>query len=60
MKQREDGGRDAKALETTPKAVRKPYQKPAVRHEQVFETSALTCGKVNPTQGACHFARKVS
>ena len=25
---------------------RKPYRKPAVRHERVFETSALTCGKV--------------
>ena len=60
MKQREDGDREAKTLETAQKVARKPYQKPAVRHEQVFETSALTCGKVNPTQGACHFARKVS
>jgi hypothetical protein len=41
-------------------AVRKPYRKPAVRHEQVFETRALSCGKVNVTQGSCHFERKTS
>jgi len=41
-------------------AVRKPYRKPAVRHEQVFETRALTCGKVQTTQGSCHFERKHS
>lgn len=39
----------------TPK---RPYQKPAVRHEQVFETRALTCGKVNTTQGSCRLSRK--
>ena len=60
MKRPADGDREARTLEVAPKMVRKPYQKPAVRHEQVFETSALTCGKVNPTQGACHFARKTS
>jgi hypothetical protein len=25
--------------------VKKPYRKPAVRHEQVFETRALACSK---------------
>jgi hypothetical protein len=40
--------------------VRKPYRKPAVRHEQVFETRALTCGKVQVTQSGCHFERKTS
>lgn len=30
----------------------KPYLKPAFRHEQVFETMALACGKVG-TQGQC-------
>ena len=60
MKQREQSERDAKALEAPQKVVRKPYHKPAVRHEQVFETSALTCGKVNATQGSCHFSRKTS
>jgi hypothetical protein len=40
--------------------VRKPYRKPAVRHEQVFETRALTCGKVQTTQGSCHYNRRHS
>lgn len=39
---------------------KKPYLKPAFRHEQVFETMALACGKVNPTQGACRTNRKNS
>jgi hypothetical protein len=40
--------------------VRKPYQKPALRYERVFETSALTCGKVQTTQSGCHQNRKTS
>lgn len=40
--------------------VKKPYQKPEVRHERVFETMALACGKVHSTQGSCHFNRKNS
>ena len=39
---------------------KKPYQKPAVRHERVFETTALTCGKVQATQGQCVHNRKNS
>lgn len=42
------------------RAVRKPYQKPEVRHERVFETMALSCGKVQGTQGPCHQNRKNS
>ena len=42
------------------KAPKKPYVKPAFRHEQVFETMALACGKINPTQGACRVNRKNS
>jgi hypothetical protein len=41
-------------------AARKPYQKPALRYERVFETSALTCGKVQTTQSGCHQNRKTS
>jgi hypothetical protein len=41
-------------------APKKPYLKPAFRHEQVFETMALACGKLNPTQGACRVNRKNS
>jgi hypothetical protein len=32
---------------------KKPYQKPAFRHERVFETMALACGKVDPVQLQC-------
>ncbi len=39
---------------------RKPYRKPEVRYEKVFETSALTCGKVQTTQSSCHASRKNS
>lgn len=42
------------------RTAKKPYVKPDVRHERVFETQALTCGKVEHTQGACHFVRKTS
>ena len=39
---------------------KRPYLKPAFRHERVFETMALACGKISPTQGQCRFNRKVS
>jgi hypothetical protein len=39
---------------------KKPYQKPARRRERVFETTALSCGKVQTTQAQCHSNRKLS
>jgi len=39
---------------------KKPYDKPAFRFERVFETMALTCGKIGPTQGGCGSNRKNS
>jgi hypothetical protein len=48
---------DGAAREPTAK---KPYRKPAVRYEKVFETQALTCGKVQTTQASCHSNRKTS
>jgi hypothetical protein len=40
---------------------KKLYQKPAFRYERVFETLALSCGKVVVTQGTCQGAsRKTS
>ena len=39
---------------------KKPYVKPEVRHERVFETAALTCGKVQTTQFTCFHNRKTS
>jgi hypothetical protein len=41
-------------------AVRKPYVKPSFQSQQVFETMALSCGKISGTQGACHQNRKNS
>jgi len=41
-------------------AAKKPYQKPGFRHERVFETRALICGKVQTTQEACAHNRKNS
>lgn len=41
-------------------AARKPYQKPEVRHERVFETMALACGKISATQHQCRFNRRAS
>jgi hypothetical protein len=33
---------------------KKPYQKPVFRYEQVFVTSALSCGKtVGGSEGGC-------
>jgi hypothetical protein len=47
---------NSEAVEKT----RKPYKKPSFRYEKVFETMALSCGKVEVTQRTCHFIRKNS
>jgi hypothetical protein len=40
---------------------RKPYQKPAFQFERVFETMALSCGKINSSPQTCRGGgRKVS
>jgi hypothetical protein len=39
---------------------KKPYVKPEFRHEKVFETMALSCGKVVSNQGSCHWNHKNS
>lgn len=59
MKQREETERHASPLEAQ-QAVRKPYRKPAVRYERMFETSAMVCGKVQSYQQNCHNNRKTS
>jgi hypothetical protein len=41
-----------------PVQAKKPYKKPAFRYERVFETQALSCGKVVGTQ--CGSNRKSS
>lgn len=45
--------------ETRPEP-KKVYQKPEFRFENVFETRALSCGKMHATQAQCHFNRKSS
>jgi hypothetical protein len=41
-------------------AGKRAYKKPSYRHERVFVTSALSCGKVNATQASCTMNRKLS
>jgi hypothetical protein len=43
-----------------PAPKKKTYQKPAFRYERVFETTALSCGKVSGTGGYCNINRKSS
>jgi hypothetical protein len=47
--------------EPRPAAIeKKPYEKPGFRYEQVFVTSALSCGKITTTQSGCSLNTKVS
>ena len=52
-------GQDREATEV-PETGKKPYQKPAFRFERVFETRALSCGKVSATQEQCQTSLKTS
>jgi hypothetical protein len=40
--------------------VKKPHPKLEMRHEPVFETLALMCGKVQTTQFSCFHNRRTS
>lgn len=40
-----------------PISIKKSYKKPSFRQEKVFETTALSCGKVD-TGGSCSLVRK--
>ncbi|MFZ0199914.1 MAG: hypothetical protein WB523_11465 [Candidatus Sulfotelmatobacter sp.] len=45
----------------TAATVKKPYEKPSFRFDQVFVTSALNCGKVSPVDSNCQgLSAKVS
>jgi hypothetical protein len=39
---------------------KKLYQKPAFRYERVFETLALSCGKVGSSTVQCQLSKKTS
>ena len=43
-----------------PKRVRRPYVPPVFKMEKVFETMALSCGKISSTQAQCKFNKKSS
>ena len=45
---------------TEEKQTKKPYTKPAFRFERVFETQALSCGKMNGQTGQCVHRRSAS
>jgi hypothetical protein len=51
---------DKKMESEKPRTGKKTYQKPEFRCERVFETMALSCGKISPTQFQCRFNRKTS
>ena len=44
----------------TPGSSKKKYVKPAFRHERVFETMALACGKISRVEGQCHFGNRMN
>lgn len=39
---------------------KRPYEKPEMRYERIFETMALSCGKTGPTNFACRTNRNAS
>jgi hypothetical protein len=41
-----------------PRPSKRPYVKPTLQSEKLFETTALICGKVQHTQRGCHQQRK--
>jgi hypothetical protein len=51
---------EKKVRDGEPERKKRPYQKPAFRYERVFETMALSCGKMSPAQLQCSTHRKVS
>jgi hypothetical protein len=55
----EKGNADEKQVNGYPSG-KKPYQEPAFRHQRVFETRALSCGKILPDNRQCFFKRMSS
>jgi len=55
MKQPRDRTAATEKTGEEPGKTKRPYQKPSFRHERVFETTALICGKMPTTQGQCRF-----
>ena len=57
---RQSGAADTKTGDSAEAKKKKPYVKPSFEYERVFETMALACGKLAPTQAQCRFNRKNS
>jgi len=57
---RQSGAAEAKAGGSAKAKKKRPYVKPSFEFERVFETMALACGKLSPTQAQCRFNRKNS
>jgi len=56
----QDRNINEKTAGESPLAAKKQYQDPAFRHERVFETMALACGKIQDTNFQCRFNRHTS
>jgi hypothetical protein len=57
---RQSGPADTKTGASAEAKKKRPYVKPSFEYERVFETMALACGKLSPTQSQCRFNRKNS
>jgi hypothetical protein len=51
---------DDRATAETASEGKRQYQKPSFQCEKVFETMALSCGKLSATQAQCRFNKKTS
>ncbi len=51
--------REKKKTDTAGKD-KKLYRKPTFRYERVFETLALSCGKIGASTPQCQFSKKTS
>jgi hypothetical protein len=57
---RDDRPSDKQRSTGSTSKTKRPYEKPSFKHEKVFETMALACGKLSPTQAQCRFNRRNS
>jgi hypothetical protein len=57
---RKEGAAERKTGDSDGTKKKRPYVKPSFEYERVFETMALACGKISPTQSQCRFNRKNS
>lgn len=52
--------KEQKPLQTSGQPVKKVYRKPEFQFERVFETRALSCGKISGTESQCTLNTKNS